>query len=100
MSITSNTTASIFSYVPGGNKIGEITERVMQISEYLASSPVYQSNVANFGYLLTLPPVDPLPASSSMTTGSLALSGSGANIKLYVFTGRSTNFGWASASLA
>jgi hypothetical protein len=98
MPINSNAAASSFAYGPGGNKVGEITDRVNEIGNYLASSPTYQSDITNFGYLLTLPPVNPLPL--AVPTGSVAVSGSGANIRLYVFTGAgTTRSGWATASI-
>jgi hypothetical protein len=98
MAIDSNAAASNFTYGPGSNKLGEVTDRLIQTANYLASSPIYQSDITNFGYLLTLPPVNPLPL--AVPTGSVAVSGSGANIKLYVFTGAgTTRSGWATASI-
>jgi hypothetical protein len=97
MPINSNAAASSFAYGPGGNRIGEITDRLIETANYLASSPTYQSTVANFGYLITLPPVNPLP--TGVPTGSVAISGSGAGIKLYVFTGAGNTSGWATASI-
>jgi hypothetical protein len=83
MPINSNAAAAPFSYGPGNNKLGEVTDRVAEISNYLASSPVFQSDITNFGYLVTLPPVDPLP--TGVPTGSIAMSGSGTTLRMYVY---------------
>lgn len=99
MPINSNTAASSFTYVQGNNRMGEITDRLSDIGNYLGSSPIYQSTVANFGYLITLPPVSPLPTGTNVTTGSVAISGSGTNTKLYIFTGAGQTSGWATASI-
>jgi hypothetical protein len=98
MPINSNAAASSFSYVQGGNRLGELTDRLSEVGNYLASSPIYTTDVTNFGYLLTLPPVNPLPL--AVPTGSVAISGSGTSIRLYVFTGAgTTRSGWATASI-
>ena len=99
MPINSNAAASSFTYGPGGNKVGEITDRVNEIGNYLASSPIYQSNITNFGSLITLAPIAPLPTGANVTTGSIALSGSGTAFRMYVFTGAGNTSGWATASI-
>jgi hypothetical protein len=94
----SNIAAIPFAFVDGYDRLGEVADRVGHISNYLGSSPIYQSDITNFGYLLTLPPVNPLPL--AVPTGSVAISGSGTGIKLYVFTGAgTTRSGWATASI-
>lgn len=99
MPITNNNAAaSSFSYINGNNPMREITDRLNDVGNYLGSSPINQTSVTNFGYLITLPPVSSLP--SGVPTGSVAMSGSNAALKLYVYTGAgSIQNGWASASI-
>jgi len=63
--------------------VSEAADRVNDIGYYLSNSPIYTSEVTNFGYLITLPPVDPLP--TGVPTGSVAMSGSNANLRMYVY---------------
>ena len=98
MAISNNNAAAPFTYQPGGNRLGEVTDRLIETSNYLGSSPIYQSNISNFGYLITLPPVHPLP--TTPPTGSVAISGSGATLRLYVYTGAGALSGWGSASIS
>jgi hypothetical protein len=98
MPIENNNAASAFAFPAGLDRLGETADRVNEIGLYLGSSPIYTTDPVNFGYLLTLPPVNPLPL--AVPTGSVAISGSGTGIKLYVFTGAgSTRSGWATASI-
>ena len=99
MAIENNNAASPFGLANfnGLSIVAETADRVNEIGNYLASSPIYTSNVANFGSLVTLTPIDPLPA--GVPTGSIAMSGSNANLKMYVYTGKATQGGWVSASL-
>ena len=101
MAIQNNAAATLFSFVDGLDRLGETADRVSLIGEYLGSSPVYQSDVANFGYLITLPPVHPLP--TGVATGSVAMSGSAANLKMFVYgfgaAGSTSNVsGWRSVT--
>ena len=78
-----NYAATSFAFLPGLDRLGETADRVNDIGNYLGSSPIYTADVANFGYLVTLPPVNPLP--SNVPTGSVAMSGSGASLRMYVY---------------
>jgi len=83
MPIQNNAAATPFTFVDGLDRLGETADRVNLIGEYLASSSIYQPTVANFGSVITLTPVDPLP--TGVATGSLAMSGSNANLRAYVY---------------
>ena len=101
MPITNNAAASPYSFVDGFDRLGETADRVNEIGNYLANSPIYTSNVANFGSVITLTPVDPLP--TGVPTGSVAMSGSNANIKMFVYgfgaAGSTSNVsGWRSVT--
>ncbi len=94
MAINSNNAASPFGLpnFAGLDMLSETADRVNEIGAYLGSSPIYQSDIANFGYLITLNPLHPLP--SVVPTGSIAVSGSNANTKLYIYVGAATLDGW------
>jgi hypothetical protein len=83
MPIDSNNAATSFVFPIGLDRLGETADRVNEIGLYLAASPTYTSNPANYGSVLTLAPIDPLP--SGLPTGSVAMSGSNANLRAYVY---------------
>jgi hypothetical protein len=91
-----------FSYIAGGsNKFITIESRLDEIGAYLNNS-VLQNNVSSTSAnVLTLSTIDPLPTGSSITTGSIAFSGSGAGVRMYIFTGNGSIAGapgWQTAS--
>jgi hypothetical protein len=91
-----------FSYISGGsNKFISIESRLDEIGSYLNNS-VLQNNVSSTSTnVLTLSTISPLPTGSSVATGSIAFSGSGASIKMYIYTGNGAITGapgWQTAS--
>jgi hypothetical protein len=101
MAIPNNAAATPYFFVDGLDRLGETADRVNEIGIYLASSSIYQSNVANFGSVITLTPMDPLP--TGVVTGSVAMSGSAANLKMFVYgfgaAGSTSNVsGWRSVT--
>jgi hypothetical protein len=98
-----------FSYVNGNNPRADIEARLDAISVMLSES-ILNTNTASL-YPANIVSLNVLPAgvtlsnlTSSITTGSLVLSGSGATIRLYVWTGAGTSIpghaGWVSASFS
>jgi hypothetical protein len=93
-----------FSYVNGNNPMRDVEERLDAIAAMLSES-VLNTNTAS-AYPANIFSLNPLPSgvtlaslTSSITTGSLALSGSGAGLKLFIFTGTGATSGWVSASI-
>ena len=91
-----------FSYGPGGsNKFITIESRLDEVGAYLNSSVLQNNTSSTSANVLALSTVSPLPTGSSVTTGSIAFSGSGANVKMYIFTGNGAITGapgWQTAS--
>jgi hypothetical protein len=86
MSATTN-----FSYTSGGTtKFQDIEGRLDETATFL-TTPTFTS-------IVTLTPVATLP--TGVATGSIAISGSNSNTKLYIFTGAGNiSSGWVTASL-
>lgn len=91
-----------FAYTNGGTqKFQDIEGRLDAIGASLSSSFLANNTGSTSAQLLSLTISNPLP--SGVPTGSIALSGSNAALKLYVYTGYGTvpgATGWSSASLA
>ena len=92
-----------FSYGAGGsNKFITIESRLDEVGAYLNSSILQNNTSSTSANVVTLSTISPLPTGSSIGTGSIAFSGSGANTKLYIYTGAGTipgALGWQTASL-
>ena len=87
-----------FSYTSGGTtKFQDIESRLDSIGTSLSNSFLANNTGSTSAQLLNLTISNPLP--SGVPTGSIALSGSNASLKLYVYTGGGVA-GWQSASLA
>lgn len=78
----------------GPNKLLSIEARLDTVATFLSASAISVDNQST----IVLTPVSTLP--TGVPTGSLAMSGSNANIKLYLFTGAgSISSGWVTASI-
>jgi hypothetical protein len=96
-----------YSYINGNNPMADIEGRLDAIATMLSES-ILNTNPASLypASIASLAPITVTLSSltSSITTGSLVFSGSGTNVKLYVFTGAGTSIpghaGWVSASLS
>lgn len=87
-----------FSYTNGGTtKFQDIEGRLDAVGTSLATSFLANNTGSTSAQLLNLTISNPLP--SGVPTGSIALSGSNAALRLYVYTGGGVA-GWQSASLA
>jgi hypothetical protein len=87
-----------FAYTNGGvTKFQDIEGRLDSIGASLANSFLSNNTGSTAAQLLNLTISNPLP--SGVPTGSIALSGSNAALRLYVYTGAGVA-GWQSASLA
>ena len=91
---------SNFSYGTGvdpngnTNRFKNIEARLDNTAAFLSASAISVDNQST----ILLTPVSTLP--TGVPTGSLAMSGSNANIKLYLFTGAgSISSGWVTASI-
>jgi hypothetical protein len=95
--------------IPGNNPMKDVEDRLDAIAAILSQS-ILNTNTASL-YPASIASINTLPAgvtlsslTSSITTGSLVFSGSGTNVRLYVFTGAGTSIpghaGWVSASLS
>jgi hypothetical protein len=86
-----------FSYTNGGTtKFQDIEARLDTIGTSLSNSFLANNTGSSYSQILSLTISNPLP--SNPPTGSIALSGSDATLKLYVYTGGGAA-GWLSASL-
>jgi hypothetical protein len=98
---------SDFFPINGNNPMRDIEDRLDSIAQMLSQS-ILNTNTASV-YPANIVALNVLPAgvtlsslTSSITTGSLVFSGSGANTKLYIWNGAggvSGHAGWVSASL-
>ena len=86
-----------FSYTSGGTtRLQDIESRLDAIGAALSNSFLVNNTGSTATQLLNLSISSPLP--SGVPTGSIALSGSNAALRLYVYTGVGTS-GWQSSSL-
>lgn len=87
-----------FSYTSGGStRLQDVEGRLDAIGAALSNSFLVNNTGSTATQLLNLTISNPLP--SNAPTGSIALSGSNAALRLYVYTGGGVA-GWQSASLA
>lgn len=86
-----------FSYVNGENKFRNLESKIDAILFYLSSSYL-NNNPSDTAQVVTLTPfVGALP--TAPPSGSIALSGSGAAMKLYVYNAAGSTSGWATGSI-
>lgn len=86
-----------FSYTSGGaTRLQDVEGRLDAIGAALSNSFLVNNTSSTATQLLNLSISSPLP--SGVSTGSIALSGSNASLRLYVYTGVGTS-GWQSSSL-
>jgi hypothetical protein len=92
-----------FSYLSGGStKFQDIEGRLDAIGTSLSLSFLANNTSSTAANVITLGVVNPLPAAGTVGTGSIAFSGSNANLRMYVYTGYGTvpgAPGWSSGSL-
>jgi hypothetical protein len=92
-----------FSYLNGGSiKFQDIESRLDAIGISLSTSFLVNNTSSNATNVVTLGVISPLPAAGTVGTGSIAFSGSNANLRMYVYTGYGTvpgAPGWSSGSL-
>ena len=87
-----------FSYTGGGaTRLQDVEGRLDTIGAALSNSFLINNTGSTAAQLLNLSISSTLP--SGVPTGSIALSGSNAALRLYVYTGGGVA-GWQSASLA
>jgi hypothetical protein len=91
-----------FSYGSGGsNKFISIESRLDEVGAYLNNSVLQNNTSSTSANVVTLSTISSLPTGANVATGSMAFSGSGANTKLYIYTGTGTIAGvpgWQTAS--